>query len=82
MLIPLFLCFKVLLYFKNVFVPLYPYMIYGYSLDLPLSVIPMISLISINSYVLFFIPLLPLPIHMIEAVPPFHCDGHILASPP
>ena len=43
----------------HVFVSFYPYTISGYSLDLPLLVIPTISLISIDSYVLPFISLFP-----------------------
>ena len=66
----------------HVFVLLYPYAIYGYSLDLSLLVISTISLISVDSYVFLLFPLSSTSYPYDWGYMHFHCDGHMPASPP
>ena len=59
----------------HVFIPFYPYVIYGDFLDLLLLVIFHNPFISIGSYVFFYFSLSPPPIHTIRAIPYFHHDA-------
>ena len=59
----------------HVFIPLYPYAILEYSLDLPLSMISHNLLISIDSYVLSFHSPISTPYLYNQGCCNFHCDA-------